>query len=621
MCGIAGDFDLHGRPPDEAALQRMVATVSHRGPDGSRIEVSNPVALGHARLRVIDLSPQADQPMWNDGRTVGLVFNGEIYNFQELRSELEEKGIRFKTRGDTEVILKLYETLGEAAIPRLDGMFALAIWDQPQGRLLLARDRAGKKPLFFVRDGRRFAFASEIKGLHAHPDIERAPNLDRLPFYLTYGYVPAPETFYRGVRVLPPATTLSVDRNGKLTFRRYWTPPYLANGTGSKRDAVGRLRELMENAVIKRLISDVPLGAFLSGGLDSTVVVGLMSRVSNRPVRTFSIGFENHPDYDETEYAEEVARAFGTEHTTFRVRPPDAELLETLVHHHDGPFGDSSAIPTYIVSRLAREHVTVILNGDGGDEIFAGYERLAAAAITERIPHCVKAAGAGIGRLLPEPSNWSNPLRRVKRLLEAVDLPLDEKIRLWCSFFPDATRSLLSVEDPDDVDREIAGHFQAFLSEASAGTPLAKLLHLNFCTYLPEDLLVKMDRSTMAHGLEARSPFLDTELVQFAAQLPDRFKLRGLKTKYILRQAFRDLFPPSIVNRGKMGFGVPLGAWFRGPMRTYVLEHLGNKKSRIFDYLQPDAVGELLEQHMSGRRDLGQQLFCLITLEIWLRTL
>ncbi len=599
----------------------MVDAVAHRGPDGSRVDVAAPVALGHARLRVIDLSPQADQPMWNERRTVAVVLNGEIYNFRELREELSRKGYRFRTRGDTEVILRLYEHSGEAAIHRLDGMFALGIWDARRGQLILARDRAGKKPLFFYRGNHRFAFASEIKALHTHPDIPRVPNLEDMPFYLTYGYFPAPRTAYDGIRKLPPATIMSMNLQGDLCFRRYWTLPTETNGFHRQRDAVVELRDLMEKAVAKRLISDVPLGAFLSGGLDSTLIVGLMSRILDRPVRTFSIGFENHPEYDETRYAEEAARAFSTEHTVFRVPPPDAELVETLVHHHDGPFGDSSAIPTYIVSQLARKHVTVVLNGDGGDELFAGYSRLVAGAMAERIPLCIKNCGAALGRLLPEPSNWTSPVRRVKRALEAGALPLNERIQNWCSFFPDAARQLLSLPHPEEAEHAVAEHFQSFLSEAIDATPLSKLLYLNFCTYLPEDLLVKMDRTTMAHGLEARSPFLDTALVEFAARLPDRYKLRGFSTKYILRKAFEDVIPPAIRRRSKMGFGVPLGAWFRGPLRPFLMEHLGRKDSRLYSLVRHEAVESLLDQHQAQKRDFGQQLFCLLTLEIWLRSL
>ncbi len=620
MCGIAGTLELSDRSSDEDAIWKMVQAISHRGPDGTGVDSAARVGLGHSRLRVIDLSHRADQPMWNNDRSVALVFNGEIYNFRELRRELVTEGFRFETRSDTEVVLKLYESLGKAAIPKLDGMFALALWDGRKEELILARDRTGKKPLFYFHDGRRFAFASEIKALRAHPEIRPEPNLEALPLYLTYGYFPGPKTPYRDVHKLPPATLMSVSSSGTVESQRYWSPPYLANGVRRMDEAVQDLKELMNRAVSQRLVSDVPLGAFLSGGLDSTIVVGLMSRHMTRPVRTFSIGFDGHPEYDETQYAETVAKNFGTEHTTFRVQPPNPELLEVLVHQHDGPFGDSSAIPTYIVSRLARQQVTVVLNGDGGDELFAGYSRLAAAAITERFPQFLRRFGTSLAHLVPEPSSWSHPLRRVKRFLEAAELPLNEKIQAWCSFFPEATSDLLMGERSDDDEQVISDHFRIFLDEASSGTPLAQLLHLNFCTYLPEDLLVKMDRTTMAHGLEARSPFLDTKLIEFACRLPDRFKLRGIETKYILREAFKDLLPQSIMKRGKMGFGVPLGVWFKNPMKSYVMDLLGNPKSRLFELVKPDTVSSLLDQHMAGYRDLGQQLFCLLTLEIWLRS-
>ena len=405
MCGIAGTLELGRDRPDRHALGRMVQAIAHRGPDGSRVDVEGRVGLGHARLRVIDLSEAADQPMWNEGRTVGVVYNGEIYNFRKLRQELESAGFGFRTQSDTEVILRLYERLGNDAIVKLDGMFALGIWDRVNERLVLARDRAGKKPLFYWHDSRRFAFGSEIKALHAHPQISREPDLDSLPHFLTYGYFPGPATGYRGVQKLPPATILSVNLKGQTEQRRYWTLPFQTNGIRRKEEAVERLDDLMGKAVTKRLVGDVPIGAFLSGGLDSTLVVGLMSRELSQPVRTFSIGFEGEPAYDETEYAELAARTFGTDHTTFRVAPPDEALLERLVHFHDGPFGDSSAIPTYLVSQLAREHVTVVLNGDGGDEVFAGYQRFAAAVATERVPYWLRTCVQPLSQLLPEPKS------------------------------------------------------------------------------------------------------------------------------------------------------------------------------------------------------------------------
>ncbi len=567
-------------------------------------------------MRVIDLSERADQPLWNERRDLAIVFNGEVYNFRDLRRQLVRSGVRFRTSSDTEVVLELYAREGESAIQRLDGMFAFAIWDARKKRLVLARDRSGKKPLFFYDDGRRFVFASEIKAIHRHPGVSRSPNLSALPFYLTYGYFPAPLTAYENVSALAPATWMVVDLGSekKRTYR-YWAPPSVVDGVRELPEAVELVAPLVRDAVRKRLVSDVPLGAFLSGGLDSTVVVGLMSEASSRPVKTFSIGFEGAPEYDEAVYAEEAARRFGCEHTTFRVAAPEPELISTLVHHHDGPFGDSSAIPTYLVSRLARSEVTVVLNGDGGDELFCGYSRLAAAALSERIPAPLRRFAALGGRLLPAARSHQGRLRRVRQFLETSACPLRERIQSWSSFFrPDEIARLML--DPAKVDP--SRHFEEVLGEVRGASPLGQLLYLNFRTYLPEDLLVKMDRMTMAHGLEARSPLLDTALTELAGSLPDSFKLRRLTTKVVLREAFRDLVPETILKRGKMGFGVPLGAWFRGPLRPLIETHLLSARSPLFEVLRREEVTPYVEEHMEGRRDFGQKLFTLVTLSSWL---
>jgi len=595
----------------------MTRTLSHRGPDGFGLARDGVAGLGHRRLRVIDLSERADQPMWNRAHDTAIVFNGEIYNFLELRRELERGGARFRTDSDTEVVLALYESEGENAIRRIDGMFALAIWDGRKRRLLLARDRAGQKPLFYYDDGRHFLFASETRALHQHPAVSREPNLDALPLYLTYGYFPAPGSAYENVRALPPATWMVVEPDGSKTTERYWTPPYAVNGIRTLAEAAERLRPILRDAVKKRLVSDVPLGAFLSGGIDSTIVVGLMSELSDRPVKTFCIGFEGAPEYDEVAYAEQAAEAFGCDHTSFRVRPPEAELFETLLHHHDGPFGDSSAIPTFTVSGLARRDVSVVLNGDGGDELFAGYSRLAAAAFSESIPRPVRRAAALAGRLLPASHKHHGQLRRIRAFLDASALPLGARIQKWCSFFRDDDLEAL-LRRPSGVLP--SGHFEQFLSEVEAETPLARLLYLNYCTYLPEDLLVKMDRMSMAHGLEARSPFLDTRLTEFAGSLPDALKASGLSTKVVLRAAFRDLVPEPIQTRRKMGFGVPLGAWFRKELKPYVESQLDTPGAALYDHLREDIVRRFVREHMGRRRDRGQQLFCLLTLATWLST-
>lgn len=616
MCGIAGVVELNGSSTSRGAVESMTRTLFHRGPDGTGVACQGPAALGHRRLRVIDLSERADQPLWNQRRDLAIVFNGEVYNFRELRRELVREGVEFRTSSDTEVVLELYAREGERAIHKLDGMFAFAIWDARHKRLFLARDRSGKKPLFFYEDGRRFVFASEIKAIHRHPDVPRSPNLAALPFYLTYGYFPSPLTAYENVSALAPATWMVVDIvSGKRRSCRYWTPPSLVDGVHDLGEAVERVTPLVRDAVRKRLISDVPLGAFLSGGLDSTVVVGLMSEASSRPVKTFSIGFEGAPDYDEVAYAEEAAQRFGCEHTTFRVGPPEPELLSTLVHHHDGPFGDSSAIPTFIVSRLARSEVTVVLNGDGGDELFCGYSRLAAAALSERIPAPLRKVAALGGRLLPESRSHRGQLRRVRQFLATSARPLRERIQSWSSFFRPEEIARLML---DPVTAEPARHFEEVLGEVPGATPLARLLYLNYRTYLPEDLLVKMDRMTMAHGLEARSPLLDTALTELAGSLPDSFKLRGFTTKVVLREAFRDLVPFSILRRKKMGFGVPLGAWFRGTLRPLLESHLLSERCALFEHLRREEVVRYVEEHLEGRRDLGQKLFSLVTLSSWL---
>ncbi len=619
MCGLAGSLDFSPGGTERSTLQSMTDALSHRGPDGGRIQLLERVGLGHRRLRVIDLSARADQPLWNQSRDLAIVFNGEIYNFRELRRELAESGVRFRTWSDTEVVLELYAREGEQAVRRLDGMFALVIWDARRNRVFLARDRSGKKPLYFYHDPYRFLFASEIKALHQHPAVSREPNLDALPLYLTYGYFPQPLTPYRKVSALAPASWMSVDgSNGNRTIHRYWTPSYEVDGIRALPEAVEHLSPLLREAVRKRLVSDVPLGAFLSGGIDSTVVVGLMSELLSRPVKTFSIGFEDAPEYDELAFAEEAARRFDCEHTSFRVQPPDGELLETLVRHHDGPFGDSSAIPTYIVSRLARGEVTVVLNGDGGDELFCGYSRLAAAAICERIPEPLRRIAAVSGRLLPGAASHRGDLRKVKQFLEASARPFRDRIQAWCSFFGKDELALLQLRaggaDPSE-------HFERVLCEVATASPLARLLYLNYRTYLPEDLLVKVDRMTMAHGLEARSPFLDTALTEFAGALPDSLKLHRLTTKRVLREAFRHLVPPSILGRKKMGFGVPLGRWFRSQLRPLAERELVSSCSPLFQQLDRGRVLRLVNEHMEGTLDHGQKLFCLITLSLWLRSL
>ena len=595
----------------------MAGTLAHRGPDAQGAHLDGPLALGHRRLKIIDLSEAAGEPMANEDGSLWLIFNGEVYNFRELRQKLRSRH-RFRSEGDGEVILHLYEERGEDAVRELDGMFAFALWDARRRRLLLARDRAGKKPLFYHDSPRLFAFASEAKALLAHPEVPHERDVSALPLYLTYGYVPTPGTFYRGLRALPPAHLLVATENGIEGPRPYWSVRF-EDGEGlDEREAEERFRSLLERAVERRLVADVPLGAFLSGGLDSSTVVAFMARAAGSRVKTFTIGFAGGSEYDEREHARVVAERFSTEHTEFVVEPKSLELVDRLVFHHDGPFGDSSAIPTYLLSELTRTRVTVALNGDGGDEVFAGYLRLYGGALSEALPRWAFGLAARAISLLPEPRDRRHPLRFAKRFAEAGRLPLLERYLRWNAYFTDGLVDLLRPElHPHAARERVLESFTRAL-DGNAST-LARLLQLNFSTYLLDDLLVKMDRMSMAHGLEARSPFLDTAVVEFGAALPDRLRMRLGRGKILLRRAMRGILPESIRRRGKMGFGAPLGAWFRGTLDGFVHERLLDPRSPLYEYLRPEPVAALVGSHRTAAADLSPQIWVLLTLESWLR--
>jgi asparagine synthase (glutamine-hydrolysing) len=627
MCGIAGEVRFDDRPVSATDLERMGGTLLHRGPDADGLYVAphGRAGLAFRRLRIIDLTASGNQPMPNEDGSIQLVFNGEIYNFQQLRARLESRGHTFRSRTDSEAIVHLYEDEGLEAIQQLDGMFALAIWDDRQRRLVLARDRTGKKPLFYAVTPRRVVFASEIKALLAHPEVSGDIEARSIPYFFMYGYVDAPRTMYRGIEQIPPATLMAFGRDGQATTRQYWNVATSAMRGRSERvarhDAAARVRSLLTDAVSKRLVSDVPLGAFLSGGVDSTIVVGLMSGLMREPVRTFSIGFEGDSAYDETSYARLAAQRFRTDHTEFVVRPSAVELIDRLIWHHDGPFGDASAIPTYIVSELTRRKVTVVLNGDGGDELFAGYLRFRAGVLSERIPRPAAAVLKMLVESLPSPSSERHRLAYARRFVRALNLPLYERVTRWNSLFYEQLDELLTPElcvPPVIPTRYLEREF-AHLEQIP--TVLGKLLHVNFTTYLPGDLSVKMDRCTMANSLEARSPFLDTALIEYVAALPDDLKLDGRRTKVILREACADLLPPAIQSRGKMGFGVPLGTWFRGALREYLCDHLLDPAARYRTYLTPSTVHRIVQKHLASEVDAGQQLWAILSFERWLRLL
>lgn len=629
MCGICGELRTAGGTTSTERIVAMRDALVHRGPDAAGLHLSpdRRTGLGFRRLRIIDLSPDADQPMTNEDGSVVLVFNGEIYNFRDLRNELEGKGHRFRSRSDSEAIIHLYEEEGVASIARLDGMFAIAIWDERQKRLVLARDRAGKKPLFYAQAQDSFVFASEIKAFFQLDDHRIEVDAEAVPQYFIHGYVPSPRTLYRGVRQVEPATTMVVNLDGRVTREVFWRLQLhreAARGRPepTEREAIGTVRNLLTRAVERRLISDVPLGAFLSGGLDSTIIVGLMSRLTGSAVRTFSIGFEGDPAYDETAYAREVAAKFRTEHTEFKVAPSAVDLVDTLIWHHDGPFGDASAIPTYIVSRLTRKDVTVVLNGDGGDELFAGYMRFAAAVTAERLPRGLRRPLQALLDHLPFSTDDKHVLARARRFAQAMNLPLYERMTRWSGLFYDDLEQLLSPDLLASIPPVRRLEYLDGDREQMEGlSTLSAVLHANFRSYLLDDLLVKVDRCAMANSLEARSPFLDTDLIEYVSQLPDAMKLQGFKTKVILRKAFQDLAPPSVVKRSKMGFGVPLGTWFRADLKDYVRDLLLDSSARYRTFLSTNYVQQLVRRHQAGEANSGLQLWSVLCFELWLRNL
>jgi asparagine synthase (glutamine-hydrolysing) len=633
MCGIAGWVDLEGAPPDEALAAGMANLVAHRGPDGGGARVLAPglgsptVVVGHRRLAIIDLTDAGAQPLSNEDGTVSVVFNGEIYNFRELRRDLEARGHAFRSRSDTEVIVHAYEEFGEGFVARLDGMFAFALWDGRRRRLVLARDRVGKKPLFYAWDGRRLAFASETKALRLCDWVDSSVAWDRLPAYLALGYAPWPETMHRGIRQVPPACFMVLE-NGVLSEPyEYWSLRYSEDGAAhgdrsvQLRGAGHEVADRVGAAVERRLVADVPLGVLLSGGLDSSAVVAFMSELGVR-ARTFTVGIGDDTSYDERRFACIVADRFRTEHTEIEVQADAAALLERLVWFLDQPLADSSAVPTYLIARAAREHVTVVLTGDGGDEAFGGYERFAAALLADRVPLAGQRGAGAVARLLPRTASYHGLRRALERFAREPDLPVLDRYLSWISVFD--RRTLSRVLSPELARGAESSTFASYTEEfeRAGDVPLLhRLLSANLRTYLHDDLLVKTDRMTMANSLEARSPLLDTALLEDLAALPPWMKATPFGLKRVLRRALRDRLPRRILLRRKHGFGVPVGRWFRGELRQPFEELVLDPGGRMRDALRPGAARELLNQHLSARVDHGPRLWSLLVFELWLRQL
>jgi len=634
MCGICGWIQLNGKTDIQRStlvFEPMKGAIAHRGPDDHGAVVFDDAVLGMTRLSIIDLEG-GQQPIANEAEDCWIVFNGEIYNFIELRDELKGHGHRFRTRSDTEVILRAYEEWGTDCVRRLRGMFAFAIYDsrkreklggkdsKSRPRLFLARDRVGKKPLYYYQDDERLIFGSEIKALLAHPSVHARVNRPVIPLYLTYGYVPSPFTFFEDICELPPGHTLTIT-DGDVAIRSYWEIPRDCGNEPALSEAeyFRLVREHFEEAVKVRLISDVPLGAFLSGGVDSAAVVAVMSGLLDQPVNTFAIGFADEPSFNELKYARIVADRFKTNHHEFTIKPNAIDLLPKLVWHYDQPFADSSAIPAYCVAQLTREHVKVALTGDGGDELFAGYERFAAARVAEYYrlaPGFLHRAVNGVLRALPESTAYDGIVRRARRFAESAALPLPERYLEWVGIFKPQFVDELMIA-PVDIDP--MEHFRAYFDARQAGDPIGQLLTVNMMSYLPGDLLVKTDRMTMANSLEARCPFLDHRLLEFACNIPSQLKLKGMTTKYVLKRALKGLVPEEIIWRKKHGFGVPVGRWFRTSLKNFIRETLLSPEAVQRGYFKEEALRMLVEEHISGKRDHGHRLWALLTFEIWHR--
>jgi asparagine synthase (glutamine-hydrolysing) len=622
MCGIAGIISTE---PSAQPINQMIDALKHRGPDDWGVWQDEYCALGHRRLSIIDLSSAGRNPLCSQSGKIWITFNGEIYNFQALRKELEHLGYQFQTRTDTEVIVNAYEAWGVDCLPRLRGMFAFAIWDMPNRRLFLARDRVGKKPLFYGQFGKRFLFASELQGLLADRSVPREVNSSAIDSYLSWGYIPAPHTAFKNIFKLPPAHYLTLDwkeSDFDLHIERYWSLDYLPKMRINEAEAIEALREKLTEAVRLRMISDVPLGAFLSGGIDSSIVVGLMAKLSNQAVKTFSIGFEEAA-YNETQHARRIANLWQTEHHEFIVKADALAILPKLVRHYGEPYADSSAIPTFYVSQETRQSVTVALNGDGGDESFAGYERYLGNRLAERanrFPGFAFSAGT-LNRILPDSINPKNRLRQAKRFLAVATKPMAARYGHWVGclredekqqIYSEVFRAQLNGSRSQDwlVSLfEKAGHLEAIDAAMSVDVE----------SYLPFDLLVKVDITSMANSLEARSPFLDHEVMEFAARLPVDLKLKGKQAKYLLKRAFPEMLPAENVERRKMGFGVPVGEWFRSSLRSLLEDALLSEQATKRFYFQPEQIRGLVSEHLERKADHSFKLWNLLMLELWHR--
>lgn len=620
MCGIAGFIEKENSSVEnrETRLDAMCKIITHRGPDEQGTTVQGRAALGMRRLSIIDLKG-GQQPIFNEDSSIFIVFNGEIYNFQQLREDLLKRGYKFKTNSDTETILHAYQEYGENCVEDLRGMFAFAIWNKNDESLFIARDRVGKKPLFYsLTESGTFVFGSELKVLLKHGEINREIDYNALDSYLTFGYIPEEFCIFKGVEKLLPGHSLTF-KNGKISTKKYWDFNYVKPlEIKTEAEYIEELREKITEAVKIRLISEVPLGAFLSGGVDSSSIVGTMAKLSEKPVKTFSIGF-NEDSFNELKFARIAAKYFNTEHHEFIVTPELVDIIDELVWHFDEPFADSSALPTFMVSKMARNFVTVVLSGDGGDELFAGYTRY---VIDKKrsgfssLPSFIRKGVQAVSEKLPHSTKGKNYLYNAS--LNAIDRYIDS-----ISHFNKLKRtSLYSKEFQEKLNGSFGTGetlFQKFAESIDTENPIDNLLYLDSKTYLPSDILVKVDRMTMATSLEARTPLLDHKLIEFAVNIPTELKLKGLETKYIFKKAMEGIVPNEILYREKQGFGVPINEWINSQLKARIHETLSEAKTLQRGYFDKKYIQTLLNEHHTGRRDHSYSLWILLMLELWHR--
>lgn len=619
MCGICGVYDYTEKPVQRDDIRRMCQAIFHRGPDEEGTLVEGNVGLGIRRLSIIDLET-GRQPISNEREDIWIVFNGEIYNYPALREELEGKGHIFRTRSDTETIVHAYEEYGDDCVNRFNGMFGFAIWDKSQDKILLARDRLGKKPLYYLWDGKRLLFASEIKSILQYPGVKRELDLYALDLYLSLEYVPSPLSIFKGIRKLPPGHILIL-KNKQMTIKPYWKVPLQEIENRSEDWYILRLYELLEDAVKIRLRSDVPLGAFLSGGIDSSTTVAFMSRLLDGPLKTFSIGFDDR-SYNELEYARKVADYYETEHHEQVIQSEVVSLTESLVGFLDEPLSDFSIFPTYLVSRHARTHVKVVLSGDGGDELFAGYETYIAdrmARLYNNLPKFIQRPLTEIADMLPPTPKKKGWINKAKRFLEGTSLPPQLQHTRWMIFLSQVEKqSLYNGNLTDLLYHENTYNFlTGYFKEARSSSPLWQQQYVDIKTYLVDDILVKVDRMSMANSLEVRSPLLDYRLVEFVATVPSDLMIRRGKGKYIFKKIVSGLLPQEVIHRSKEGFSIPMKNWLRNELKPLLLDILNEDTIKRQGYFRWDTINHMIQEHLEGEENHSHRLWSLLLFQLW----